>query len=361
MVHVITTIERGGAENAIAGLAQIQVNKGYKVFIVPLKGNLELLESLQASGVQVDTSLISKSFLSQVLCMRRRYKDPHIFHAHLPRAELLLRFSKPKSGFYVTRHNTERFFPKSNSLFSKRLSRFVLQKSLGVISISKAVRDYLLNSKEISSRTPNCIIHYGYTERIKRSRNVKLVLNDDIRVLRLGTIGRLAPQKNLIMLIEFANLLRDVQIDFQIQIAGEGPERNRIEDKLHDEQLEQEVQLLGKISDVSSFLTSQDFFIFTSNYEGLGLVLLEAMDAGLPIIAPRNSAIPEVIGEYHPGLFVSGDLNSLFTTFMAMFRSPAIQRQALQVQSLRLLEFNMENYFNSHHDFYDNVEISKQR
>ena len=360
MVHVITTIERGGAENAIAALAQVQVEKGYEVFVVPLKGNLELLDSLQATGVLVDTSLISKSFLNQVLCMRRRYRNSFIFHAHLPRAELLLTLSKPKSGFYVTRHNTERFFPKSHSLFSKLLSRFVLQKSLGVISISKAVRDYILNSKEISSRTPNCIIHYGYTERIKRSRIIKLVVNDDIRILRLGTIGRLSPQKNLAMLIDFANLLKEIQVDFQIQIAGEGPERKHIEDKLHNYELEQEVQLLGKISDVSSFLISQDFFIFTSNYEGLGLVLLEAMDAGLPIIAPRNSAIPEVIGENHPGLFVSGDLESLFTTFMAMFCCPTVQRQALEIQSLRLLEFNMENYFNSHHNFYGNVEIPEQ-
>lgn len=352
MVHVITTIERGGAENAVLALSKIQVKNGYEVTVVPLKGKFELKEALEASGVNIDTSIAERSFMNQIFLMRNKFLDNSLFHAHLPRAELLMRLSKSRHGFYVTRHNTEAFFPKSSAFISRLLSRLVLQKSLGVISISKAVKRFLLTTKEMSPRTRNTVIYYGYTPRIKQTEVAQPVFRRNGSKIKLGTIGRLVPQKNLGLLLEFANLLKVSGINFQISVVGEGPDRSLLENRLLTYRLNHEVQFLGKVSDVSRFLSSLDFFVFTSNYEGLGLVLLEAMDAGLPIIAPRNSAIPEVIGENHPGLFESGNLLSLSDTFMAMLSSQSMQEKALEIQSLKLSSFDMEICFRSHHDFY---------
>jgi glycosyltransferase involved in cell wall biosynthesis len=358
VVHLITTIERGGAENAVFALANIQVEKGYEVTVIPLKGKLELFEAMQEHNINVDTSLISKNFLAQIRVMRRKYREGYIFHAHLSRAELLIRLSKSHSRFYVTRHNTERFFPKSNKYFSIMLSRFVLQKSKGVISISRAVKQFLYDSHEISTRISISVIYYGYKKQMnnvpKKQINVKL-LNPEIA---LATIGRLAPQKNMSLLIDFAKRIQMDKVCFQLQIAGEGPDRFELEKKVRELNLSQKVEFLGKLSDIAKFLMDKDFFIFTSNYEGLGLALLEAMDAGLPIIAPRNSAIPEVIGENHPGLFISGNLDSLYDTFMLLLKNSSIQQEALAIQESRLNLFNMENYFASHHFLYSGLQNS---
>jgi glycosyltransferase involved in cell wall biosynthesis len=172
------------------------------------------------------------------------------------------------------------------------------------------------------------------------------------RTIELSTIGRLTPQKNLTLMINFAYRLKLEGINFKLQIVGEGPDRYKLEKKVTDLQLTQEIHFLGKLSEVSQFLTSSDFFIFTSNYEGLGLALLEAMDAGLPIVAPRNSAIPEVLGEDHPGLFVSGDLESLYATFMRFLLDPSLQQQVVDIQASRLKQFDMQSYFWNHHKFY---------
>ena len=284
--------------------------------------------------------------------MRKKYLDTRIFHAHLPRAELLMRLCKSKVGFYNTRHNTEAFFPKSNKFISRLLSRIVLQKSLGVISISNAVKNYLLTSKEMSANTRSSVIYYGYSPQIKRSKIIQSASRFEKHKINLGTVSRLVPQKNIGLLIEFAGFLKAHGIDFQIRIVGEGPDRSLLENSVLSYHLNEDVQFLGKVSDVFRFLVSLDFFIFTSNYEGLGLALLEAMDAGLPIIAPRNSAIPEVLGDNHPGLFESGSLLSLSNTFLAMLSSQTLQVKALQIQSSKLDSFNMANYFKDHHDFY---------
>lgn len=361
MVHVITTIERGGAENAILALSKIQVKNGYEVTVVPLKGKFELKEALEAGGVKIDTSLANRSFLNQIFMVRNKFLDNSLFHAHLPRAELLMRLSKSRHGFYVTRHNTEAFFPKSSAFISRLLSRLVLQKTLGVVSISMAVKSFLLNTKEMSPRTRNTVIYYGYTPRFKNSQVAQPAFRMDGSKIKLGTVGRLAPQKNLGLLVEFANQLKLSGINFHISVVGEGPDRSFLEDRVLAYRLNHEVQFLGKVSEVSHFLSSLDFFVFTSNYEGLGLVLLEAMDADLPIIAPRNSAIPEVIGENHPGLFESGNLHSLLNTFRAMLSSQSMQEEALKCQLLKLSSFDMESYFRGHHDFYTAVRYSPSR
>jgi len=307
---------------------------------------------MKREGIAVDTSLISMNFLAQIRFMRENYRGPYIVHAHLPRAELLARLSKSKVGFYVTRHNAENFFPNSNRFLSIILSRFVLRKSHGVICISKAVKQFLYDSHEVSRTVPISVIYYGYQKQIdnepKQLIDIKL-LN---RKIELATIGRLAPQKNLSLLIDFAKRIRSENFNFHLQIAGEGPDRLKLEKKVKELNLSREVRFLGKISNITDFLMEKDFFIFTSNYEGLGLVLLEAMDAGLPIIAPRNSAIPEVIGDNHPGLFISGNLDSLYDTFVRVSTNPSLQQEALEIQALKLTEFSMESYFQSHHLFY---------
>lgn len=355
MVHVITTIERGGAENAVLSLARVQVENGYQVVVVPLKGDFELKDAFEASGVTVDTDFLPKSFLNQVFHMRKKFLDVDLFHAHLPRAELLMRLSKAKSGFLVTRHNTEAFFPKYLNSWSKLLSRFVLQRSLGVIFISTAVKQFLLTSKEMSHKTFNAVIYYGYSPRNMNSEKEPLVHKGTNRRIELGTISRLAPQKNLELLIEFANLLREKGLSSRIRVVGEGPNRSILENKVFSLNLMSEIQFLGRMTDVFPFLNSLDFFVLTSNYEGLGLVLLEAMDARLPIIAPRNSAIPEVLGDHHPGLFETGDLNAFLSTFMTMLTNDSTRQKALNIQSQRLNRFSMESYFEHHHDFYNQV------
>ncbi len=351
-MHVITTIERGGAENAVFTLAKVQLEKGYEVTVIPLKGRLELLDSMQNEGISVDSSFNSKNFLIQVYIMRKKYQGTYTFHSHLPRAELLIRLSKSRSNFYLTRHNAERFFPKSSRLVSIALSRFITGRSRGVICISHAVEDFLISSKEITVRTRRTVIYYGYMCHLSSSQPHQNANTSSQELTNLISIGRLTAQKNLMLMIDFAQKLKTNSIRFQLQIVGEGPDSVKLRERVVALNLEDEVKFLGKVEDVFTLLCSQDFFVFTSNYEGLGLALLEAMDAELPIIAPNNSAIPEVIGVNHPGLFESGNLDSFYETFIRLFNDPSLQRKVLKIQAQKLRTFDIETYFQSHHSFY---------
>ena len=112
IIHIITTIERGGAENAVATLAISQVRAGHNVSVFPLKGRKELLDYLSENGVRVLLGGLNASPLRQVLLLRKLYAENVIFHAHLPRAELLTRIALGAGNYVITRHNAETFFPR---------------------------------------------------------------------------------------------------------------------------------------------------------------------------------------------------------------------------------------------------------
>jgi glycosyltransferase involved in cell wall biosynthesis len=349
---VITTIDRGGAENAVLALAKEQVRNNYEVIVLPLKGKMELASDLLAAGVTVDSTLVTKSFLKQIRSFRKKYLSNAIFHAHLPRSELLLLFSKSNQSFLVTRHNAEPFFPGKPAFLSRLLSRAVTSRTHSVIAISHAVSNFLTNSKEISKLTRISVIYYGYSRRCSDIVARDLVKFTSNRILRIGAISRLAPQKNLDLLVDLGRRLKSDHRHFQIQIVGDGPENLYLQNRIVDCGLEEEVILLGRKGDVMPFLQEQDVFVLTSNYEGFGLVLLEAMDANLPIIAPRNSAIPEVLGDKHPGMFETGNLESLYNTLLSVLYTTRIRTNMMLIQSRQLKFFSIQNYFIEHDLLY---------
>ena len=152
VIHVITTISRGGAENQLKVLVREQIKSGYKVEIFYLKDNPELSDTLEALGAKVDHRLFGQNIFLQYLILRRVVKQHDgVVHAHLPRAELISTAATKGVGLIVSRHNAEPFFPGAPRIASILLSRYVERRSKTVIAISNAVSEFLLQSREIKN------------------------------------------------------------------------------------------------------------------------------------------------------------------------------------------------------------------
>lgn len=104
----------------------------------------------------------------------------------------------------------------------------------------------------------------------------------------IGHIGRLDPQKNQMFLLDvFAELL-PYKENAVLMLVGDGNDRKKIEEKIHALHLEDKVMLLGVRSDPEKYYQAFDVFVFPSEYEGLGIVLIEAQTAGLPCLASAD-------------------------------------------------------------------------
>jgi glycosyltransferase involved in cell wall biosynthesis len=103
------------------------------------------------------------------------------------------------------------------------------------------------------------------------------------------------------------------------------------------------VHWLGKTADINDYLFELDLFILPSKYEGFGLVLLEAMQAGKPILASNNSSIPEVLGSGYEGLFRTSDVNELSELIIKIQKDASFPMRLVQTYSDRLSLFAPSN------------------
>jgi glycosyltransferase involved in cell wall biosynthesis len=334
--HVITTINRGGAENQLLVLVREQINLGMEVSVLYLKGEPELEQDLSDAGARVLHDIANQHPFIQFIKMRSISKSQEtLLHAHLPRAELLTRFTSARNPFVVSRHNAEPFFPGAPRFLSSFLSRLVTEKAKHVIAISYAVSNFISSKNEVGDPKKVTVVHYGYEPSPTFNRlNAKVELGNRSGIC-IGTISRLTRQKDLPTLFSVFAQFLSFHPDSKLLMVGGGEEKNSLVSLAEELAISENIEWVGRTSEIQEYLSRMDVFVLSSLYEGFGLVLLEAMDAGVPVIASNNSAIPEVLGNDFPGLVSTGDVQD-FLEKMNQFINVENRKHVLQVQSARL-------------------------
>jgi glycosyltransferase involved in cell wall biosynthesis len=128
----------------------------------------------------------------------------------------------------------------------------------------------------------------------------------------LVSVGRLCAVKNHAFLVAACAQLRDRGVKFKCSIAGEGPERRRLERLIRKWGLELQVSLSGHVphSEIDSLYDGCDVVVLTSHSEGIPLVLMEAMGRGKIVLAPAITGIPELVVPGQTGfLYQPGSLD----------------------------------------------------
>jgi glycosyltransferase involved in cell wall biosynthesis len=316
VTHLITTIERGGAEKQLLTLAGEQVQSGLNVVVLYLKGKPDLINEFEESGVKVNNLLVGKSFLRQIFLLSKYLrKNPSPIHAHLPKSELLAAIVVRNKHLIFSRHNSEPFWPGSQRVISNLLSRYVCKRASRGIAISNAVKSYLIKRGEIPTGYTIDVVYYGFQKDISTNAAglglITNIMSGQSSNYKIGTIGRLAPQKDYPTLLSaFSNVLKSMA-NTDLYVVGEGYLKEDLIELSKSLGVNGKVHWLGKTEYIKEFLSKIDLFVLPSKYEGFGLVLLEAMIAKKPIIAANNSAIPEVLGKTYEGLFSTGDVKAL--------------------------------------------------
>ena len=335
--HLITTISRGGAENQLLVLANEQIKQGLDVHVVYLKGEPELKTDFERGGAVVNSELAGYSPLMQTFKFRKLIGnlDP-IVHAHLPRAELVAFFTLTKFKFISSRHNAEPFFPSAPRFLSNFLARIVEIRNQRIIAISNAVKNNLIQTGESANAEKIEVVLYGYKS--KQNRSLKNISNSRAS-FKIGTISRLTEQKDIPTMLRTFQNIRKYSPNSSLAILGAGPLEQELKEMVRKMELVDAVEFLGRSEHIYEFLNQLDVFILTSKYEGFGMVLLEAMDSGAPIVAANNSAIPEVLGESFPGLCETGNIED-FTKKVLNLRNIETRKEILSIQEERLKLFS---------------------
>lgn len=218
---------------------------------------------------------------------------PDIIHSHLFLAELIARsINTCEAKFFSHAHdNMFQLEPIGYRTTTKRrwfhyVERFWLLKKYkkfnnNFIAISGDTLQFLRRSIPPTLQK-NVHLLYNAIDYNSFERKIKEI--DINKKLRLISIGSLVPKKNHMFLIEIAKELNALNIEFQIEVLGDGPLYNSILEKINHENLQDRIILKGNVGNIPSYLKQSDIYLHPATYEPFGLVILEAMASGLPIV-----------------------------------------------------------------------------
>ena len=181
------------------------------------------------------------------------------------------------------------------------------------------------------------------------------------RVVRIGTIGRLERQKNYRLFLDAARILLDRGMDARFEIVGEGSLSGELRQYARSRNLNGNVSFSGTRRDVPAFLGGLDQFWLTSDWEGTPNVVLEAMAAGVPVVATRVGGTPEIVEHEKTGLVVdSGSLESFSSAALRLIEDRALAERLSAAASKAVREkFSVDAMVDATWEIYD--AIQKQR
>jgi glycosyltransferase involved in cell wall biosynthesis len=341
--HVVTTLDRGGAENQLLVLVRQQISQGQEFIVYPLKGQLELAHEFRLCGASVDTTFVNLNFIHQVIKARRlRFSGETIIHCHLPQAELLAAFGGWKN-YIVTRHFGGPFWPNANATISRALSLFATREAHCVIAISKFVKKILVELGEVSSQEKIHVIYYGFDkENFLSGLNRCPEENEGMGRTIVGSIARLSVEKDLPVLVSaFAKLKANKHNPgLELRIFGAGDQEEYLRNLIHEYRLDGSAKLCGRTANPAFEMNKFSLFAFTSTFEGFGMVLLEAMALELPIVCANFEAAYEVLGNDGAAVFFRvGDSDDLAEKIQSWMEGNVIVSSS--AQNKRLEFFNL--------------------
>ncbi len=260
---------------------------------------------------------------TRLLRALRRFR-PSIIHSHsgtwLPASVAKLTLGSPRLIF--TDHGRYTPEPRYRSLVERK---FFYRQTDKLIAVSADLADYLKEFLKLTA--PPDVIENGIDlaqyQGPNRSRRSELraewgVMDDEVLAI---SVGRLERVKNHAGMLEALTHAAKEAPGLRIAILGSGRLKERLLAQAGELGLEDRVIFLGYREDVAACLAAADLFVSASTTEGLPVALLEALAAGLPVVATGVGGIPNALGVPPPGALVAeGDMEGLAAGLVELAR-----------------------------------------
>jgi len=297
---------------------------------------------------------------------------PDLIHVHHPfwlgSMGLFMgrRLKVPVVYTYHTRlEHYAHFVPLPGALFRNLISHYLIKhfsnRCQGVIVPTYSAEEYL---RMIGVKTPSLVQPTGID--VERFAHVEV---GELEALRerlaidparkiLISVSRISKEKNIGFMLEaLAELQNQGHEDFHLLLIGDGPDREAIQHQIDTLELAARVTLVGAVppDQMALYYHLGDIFVFASTSETQGMVILEAMSAGLPVVAVRSSGIDDVVRQGVNG-FKTPQNRQAWGQKVIELKDNAELRQQLGKQASHFAEeFDIANFATAVATFYAEV------
>jgi glycosyltransferase involved in cell wall biosynthesis len=287
----------GGSERHLLTLLPALADRGLDVVFVGLDdpewNPSDFYDALRVPAIRLPSDLL-------VLPRLLRSLRADVVHTHLVHADLFGGIAAKLRGARLvsTKHNDDPF--RAGAF--RHVERGLAHATNRIVTITESLRRFTVEQVGVPAAKVETI-HYGLDAPPEPwGVNPSDEVPCDARIV-LAT-ARLVPQKGI---DEAVRALAELPGDTVLVVLGEGPERPALERLARELAVSDRLFLPGRVPDVAAWLRRATVYVHPARWEGFGLGVLEAMHAGLPVVATNVSSLPELVLDGETGLLVPRD------------------------------------------------------
>lgn len=351
-----TTAIGGGAERLILHQMKYFDRSKFDLHVITLrKGYLENeFGSTRAHYVCLGSKKrISFKTMKKLLQYMKKHKI-EIIHTHLYLPDIygfLVKAAIPSAKLFTTKHNTNEFRKK---IYWGLLDRILSLPATQILAVSQSVKSFIAKYEFIPCRKISVVYHgvdISQFVAVKNSQRIRKELKIQNKEFVIGIVGRITKQKGHQYLLKAVAQLRKKIPHVRLLIIGVGEMKDKMEQLTHNLHIAENVSFLGFRSDLSELYSVMDVLCLPSIFEGLGMVLIEAMLCNTITVGAKIHGIEEVIEhEVNGFLFPPRDSDTLARVLDKIYRSD-FDKQMISRARLTALRF----------DFKKNLKEIEQR
>lgn len=334
ILHVTFDMAIGGTEQVIRQLLLNLPAAEFDNEIFCIDGKIGAVgELLQQQGIQIHKAPRRAGLDFQLIdCLRQtlRSGDFDVVHCHQYTPWVYGWFAAwgCKAKVVFTEHG--RFFPDRSRGKALPLNVLMALTTSAITAISAATRDALARYEWVPK--PRVQVAYNGIQPLtpdpQRVLQLRQVLGINAGTVVLGTVARLDPVKNQLMMLQAFALVLQQQPDVLLLLVGDGPSRQQLEAEVDRLQIRQQVRFTGFQQHVADYLALMDIYLLSSHTEGTSMTLLEAMHLGLPCVATAVGGNPEIVANGSSGLLsLDNDTAAFAGHILQLLTDKTLQRR----------------------------------
>lgn len=353
IIHVIPNLNKGGAERLVQDICtEIYKRNSHEIKLITFQENyipyLNLLFYKHIDSV-FKPSITSKPKL-KIELLQNFINDfkPDIIHSHLWESEIILTKINSGSALRISHlHDnisqlTKIKFPLKKTELTNLYERkiFFKKNSNNFICISNDTLKFakrVLPKKKYSKihLLPNAINFNSFFSKKKKK-------HDKINLINIGSF---VPKKNQIFALNILKKIIDLGHPAKLTFLGDGPLKKSIKNQTKKLKLENHVVFMGNVENVTDHLENSNIYLHTAHYEPFGLVLLEAMAGGLPVVSLDGGGNRDFINNGENGYLLNNENQDEFANkIIKLFNNKIKYKKFVQNGHTTAKKHDIKNY-----------------
>jgi N-acetyl-alpha-D-glucosaminyl L-malate synthase BshA len=304
----------------------------------------------QPYELALSSKLVDMVKLYKIEVLHVHYAIPHAYAGYM--AKQMLKDEGIDIPMVTTLHGTD-ITLVGNHPFYKPAVTFSINKSDFVTSVSQSLKDdtlKLFNIKNEIQVIPNFIELDKIKKEDKSPCQRSVMANDEERIIT--HISNFRKVKRIPDIIAIFNKIQK-EIPAKLMMVGEGPEKEKAEHLCRELGIQDKVIFFGNSNEIDTILCQTDLFLLPSKTESFGLVALEAMACGVPVISSNAGGLPEVNKDGFSGyLSEVGDVDGMAKNAMKILKEDAVLTEFKKNALITAQQFDIKKILPLYEDLY---------